>query len=33
MALGPEAFEWYKVSPELNRAGTEGEELIVPLAE
>lgn len=33
MALGPECFEWYKVSPELNRAGNDGENLIVPLAE
>ena len=33
MALGPELFEWYKVSPELNRAGKDGENLIVPLAE
>jgi putative SOS response-associated peptidase YedK len=33
MALGPEAFEWYKVSPELNRAGKDGAYLTVPLAE
>lgn len=33
MALGPEVFEWYKVSPELNRAGRDGEALIVPLAD
>lgn len=33
MALGPEHFEWYRVSPELNRAGNDGAHLLVPLAD
>ncbi|WP_377704524.1 SOS response-associated peptidase [Pseudoduganella sp. UC29_71] len=33
MALGPEEFEWFRVSPDLNRAGNEGDYLIVPLAD
>jgi putative SOS response-associated peptidase YedK len=33
MALGPEEFAWYKVSPELNRAGKNDEDLIAPLEE
>ncbi|SFU50686.1 Putative SOS response-associated peptidase YedK [Pseudoduganella namucuonensis] len=31
MALGPEEFEWYRVSPELNNAGNDGEHLLLPL--
>lgn len=33
LALGPDAFAWYKVSPALNRAGNDGVALIEPLEE
>lgn len=33
MALGPDAFEWYRVSTEVNYAGRDGAHLAEPLAE
>jgi putative SOS response-associated peptidase YedK len=30
-ALGPDDFEWFKVSSEVNRAGTDGPQLVVPM--
>ena len=31
-ALGVDEFEWYRVSTEVNRAGTDGPQLVVPIA-
>lgn len=31
MALGPEFFEWFKVSTDVNRAGSSGARLIAPI--
>jgi putative SOS response-associated peptidase YedK len=30
-ALPSEAFEWHKVSPEMNRAGTDGPQITLPI--
>lgn len=32
-ALRPEQFEWYKVSPSVNRAGSDGPQVALPLEE
>jgi putative SOS response-associated peptidase YedK len=32
-ALPAEAFEWHKVSPEMNRAGNDGPQVALPLAD
>jgi putative SOS response-associated peptidase YedK len=31
-ALGPEAFAWHPVSTQVNRAGTDGAQLVLPIA-
>jgi putative SOS response-associated peptidase YedK len=33
MALKSEEFDWFKVSTEVNRAGTDGAQLVVPIGE